>query len=180
MQSLAHPNEAVPTLDSATLRSLDTYLRRYAARRVPTTEIANDLVQETWVAAMGALPSFSGRSSFKTWLTSILRRKIADSYRSRRPSVAFAEEQHHPGGGDSLYRLVEARQQTQILKAALSELTPREREAVELCAIDDLSRDEAAERMGLSRPCLRVTLCRGRKHLRDVMDTSAEETPVAA
>lgn len=173
METPASPNQHVPTLDPRTLRDLDEALRRYASRRVPTAEIAADLVQETWVAAMAALPSFSGRASFKTWLHSILRRKIADSYRARRPSVAFAEERHQASSGDSLHRLVEARQQTARLNTALEELTPREREAVQLCAIDDLSRDEAADAMGLSRPCLRVTLCRGRKHLREVLAEAA-------
>jgi RNA polymerase sigma-70 factor (ECF subfamily) len=45
---------------------------------------ADDLTQETYLRAFGALHRFEGRSSFRTWLLSIARRVCADAVRSRR------------------------------------------------------------------------------------------------
>ncbi|HJL29541.1 MAG TPA: sigma-70 family RNA polymerase sigma factor, partial [Polyangiaceae bacterium LLY-WYZ-15_(1-7)] len=83
------------TLDAATIRELEPSLLRYARQRVGKDELARDLVQETWVAAMKGISSFAGRSSLKTWLVSILRRKIVDMHRRSRPQVSF-EEHHTP------------------------------------------------------------------------------------
>lgn len=161
-------------LDRATLRDLEDALFRYARRRVASDEIARDLVQETWLAALSAIDRFAGRASLKTWLTSILRRKIADVYRSRKPTTSLTDAEHVLAtSSDPFTAQLDARRRTERVLEALPTLTPREREAVELCGLEDLAREEAADRMGLSRPCLRVTLCRGRKRLREAIDLAA-------
>jgi len=164
-----HPEpQSIP---SSLVAELEPMLLRYARRRVHSDELARDLVQETWLAAIGSYSRYAGRSTFRTWVTAILRRKIADTYRYRRPTVALTEGHHALSvGGDVLPRHVEARERVHAVMEAMDRLTPREREAVELCGVEELDREEAAERMGLSRPCLRVTLCRGRKRLRDAVE----------
>lgn len=57
------------------------YLYRYAHSRVNDKAVAEDLVQETFLSAWKARERFEGRSSEKTWLSSILRNKIIDYYR---------------------------------------------------------------------------------------------------
>lgn len=57
------------------------YLFNYAIISVNNKETALDLVQETFVAGLSSINSFEGRSSEKTWLVSILKRKIIDYYR---------------------------------------------------------------------------------------------------
>lgn len=57
------------------------YLYNYAISRVNDEHLAYDLVQDTFLAALDARKSFEGRSSEKTWLVSILKRKIIDHYR---------------------------------------------------------------------------------------------------
>ena len=47
-------------------------------------DTADDLTQETYLRAFGALHRFEGRSSLRTWLLSIARRVCADAVRSRR------------------------------------------------------------------------------------------------
>ncbi len=161
-------------LDRETLLDLEDALFRYARRRVASDEIARDLVQETWLAALGALDRFAGRASLKTWLTAILRRKIADVYRGRKPMTSLTDVEHVlTTSNDPFTAQLDARRRTERVLEALPKLTPREREAVELCGLEDLGREEAADRMGLSRPCLRVTLCRGRKRLREAGDVAA-------
>ncbi|MEP6713083.1 MAG: sigma-70 family RNA polymerase sigma factor [Ferruginibacter sp.] len=59
------------------------YLYSYAMYRIKDEEMARDLVQETFLAALEKTDQFEGRSSEKTWLTAILKYKIIDVYRSR-------------------------------------------------------------------------------------------------
>lgn len=57
------------------------YLYNYSITRVNDSDIANDLVQETFFAGLKSAKNFEGKSSEKTWLTSILKRKVIDYYR---------------------------------------------------------------------------------------------------
>ena len=54
---------------------------RYALVRLSDPEVAQDIVQEALVAALDAYKRFAGKSSVKTWLIAILKRKIVDHYR---------------------------------------------------------------------------------------------------
>lgn len=54
---------------------------RYLMMRVKYKEVAEDIVQETFIAALGARSNFSGECSEKTWLFSIMKFKLADYYR---------------------------------------------------------------------------------------------------
>lgn len=53
----------------------------YALDRVGNRDSAEELVQETFVAALGAVDRFEGGSSERTWLIGILKHKILDHYR---------------------------------------------------------------------------------------------------
>ncbi|MGB7030300.1 MAG: sigma-70 family RNA polymerase sigma factor, partial [Syntrophobacteria bacterium] len=56
-------------------------LFRYALFRTQNGQVAEDLVQETFLAALRGKDSFAGRSSVKTWLFGILKHKIIDHIR---------------------------------------------------------------------------------------------------
>jgi RNA polymerase sigma-70 factor (ECF subfamily) len=87
----------MPTLDIAQetlrhwVRDYTNELFSWAKYKVSNAEIAEDLVQETFLAACRGFANFEQRSSPKTWLFSILNRKIYDHYRSKYRQVA--EEQ---------------------------------------------------------------------------------------
>jgi len=77
-----------PRIDpEAWVASHGDYLYRHALARTGRPEVAEDLVQETFLAAWKSAESFAGRASERTWLLSILRNKIADYYRSQRPEI---------------------------------------------------------------------------------------------
>ncbi len=59
------------------------YLYTYALRRIQDTSVAQDLVQDTFMAALKAKDNFKGKSSEKTWFTSIMRHKIIDHIRKK-------------------------------------------------------------------------------------------------
>ena len=58
------------------------YLFNYAITRVNDEDIAKDLIQETFLAGVKSAKNFQGKSSERTWLVSILKRKIIDYYRN--------------------------------------------------------------------------------------------------
>ena len=51
------------------------YLFNYTISRVNDREIAQDLVQETFLAGLKSMKNFKGEASERTWLISILKRK---------------------------------------------------------------------------------------------------------
>jgi len=57
------------------------YLYRFALSRTKDPSVAEDLVQETLLAALQARASFKGRSTPKSWLAGILKHKIVDHFR---------------------------------------------------------------------------------------------------
>ena len=67
-------------------------LYRYARARTGSREAAEDLVQETLLAALEARDRFQNLSSVRTWLLSILRHKIIDHYRRREPGRQPAQD----------------------------------------------------------------------------------------
>ncbi len=67
----------------------------YAVRRVGRADVAEDLVQEAMLAGVRAWPTFGGRADVGTWLTSILRHKVADHLRAR-----YREGQRSGGPSD--------------------------------------------------------------------------------
>jgi RNA polymerase sigma-70 factor (ECF subfamily) len=67
------------------------FLYSYAVLRVSKTEDAEDLVQEALLSAFKNKENFRGDASEKTWLTSILKNKIIDYYRSSKNRNLFDE-----------------------------------------------------------------------------------------
>ena len=67
------------------------YLYNYTITRVSKDEVAKDLVQETFLAALKAMKNFEGKASERTWLIAILKRKIIDHYRKINSTKGKAE-----------------------------------------------------------------------------------------
>jgi RNA polymerase sigma-70 factor (ECF subfamily) len=59
------------------------YLHHYALRQVRDPDLAHDLVQDTFLAALATGEAYQGRSAVRTWLVGILKHKIADAFRVR-------------------------------------------------------------------------------------------------
>src|SRR5215475_7654938 len=67
------------------------YLFRYALSRLRDPAKAEDMVQETFLAALKGAKHFQGRSSEKSWLVGILKNKICDSYRKASRETSFTD-----------------------------------------------------------------------------------------
>lgn len=67
-------------------------LYRYALVRVRSEATAEDMVQETLLAALKAYNNFSGQSTVRTWLIGILKHKIVDHFRKNRHEILSLDE----------------------------------------------------------------------------------------
>ncbi|MCO4782970.1 MAG: sigma-70 family RNA polymerase sigma factor [Candidatus Cloacimonetes bacterium] len=73
------------------LNDYGSYLFKYAIHRVSDTEVAEDLVQETFLAGIKGRENFKRKSTEKTWLTSILKFKIIDHYRKKNREIPLSK-----------------------------------------------------------------------------------------
>src|SRR5262245_51171359 len=69
------------------LRQLSPTMVRVAMNYVPTRAVAEEVVQETWLAVLEGLPRFEGRSSLKTWILRILMNRAMTRGQRERRSV---------------------------------------------------------------------------------------------
>ena len=72
------------------------YLYNYAYTRLNDDELARDLVQETFLAALENSEKFEGRSSERTWLIAILKNKVIDVYRKKSSGLGNSFEKTLP------------------------------------------------------------------------------------
>ncbi len=77
------------------------YLYNYTIVRVNDHEIAQDLISETFLAGLKSKDNFKGDASERTWLISILKRKIIDHYRRINSNKGKAEIRVNYSGEDS-------------------------------------------------------------------------------
>lgn len=97
---------AVPAADfRAKVEALRPYLVKFASLQLRQREAAEDAVQETLLAALGAEASFAGRADLRTWLTGILKHKIVDVIRrqSRERPAADLDAEGEPAEFDGLF-----------------------------------------------------------------------------
>lgn len=85
MTQIAEENlVANPNLDPKTwVDQYGNYLYRFALARIKDQAVAEDLVQETFLAALHARKNFKGHSAVKTWLSAILKHKVLDYLRKK-------------------------------------------------------------------------------------------------
>lgn len=121
---------------------------------------ADDLTQETFVRAIRSLPSFSGRSSARTWLLSIARRVVVDQirYTSSRPRTVALSDFDQRGRATRIESMVE-------IRLLLDGLDPKRREALVLTQLLGLSYAEAAEVSGCPIGTVRSRVARARDDL---------------
>jgi RNA polymerase sigma-70 factor (ECF subfamily) len=150
---------------------------RFVQARVPADAV-DDLVQETFMAASAAFRRFDGRSSLWTWLTVIARHKIADWYRSRgrRHVLTMALDALDRDGApieealaseSPLPNEICERHEYQLLaRAAVSALCPEDQACLGARYDDDLSLDELAARLGVTKAAANTRLYRARQELK--------------
>lgn len=166
------------------------YLFRYAMLMLRDAARAEDAVQETFLAALAARESFSGRSSMKTWLVGILKHKIADQFRrASRENPAEDVEDNAPdleepfdekgrwkaGPSDWVINprtILEKKEFWEALQGCLSELPERHSNAFLLREVEDLNAREVCDILQITEKNLWVMLYRARMRLRRCLEVN--------
>src|SRR6266852_6058449 len=158
-----------------------------AQRMTRNREDAEDVLQQSFQKAFIHLKKFEGDSLFSTWLTRIainvalmlLRRRrgtrevpIAESTSEDETALPLDFPDSGPNPEDSCLR----REQERILSAAVNELTPGMRKAIELRELGELSTGETAQVMGLSVGAVKARVFHGRRKLRKKLKLYVEST----
>jgi RNA polymerase sigma-70 factor (ECF subfamily) len=138
----------------------------YLVSRVGDLELAEELTQQTFIAAVEQRRHFDGRSDSVTWLCAIARHKLADHFRrmerdDRRRARIVVRELHLDSG--SAWRGVEERS---AIRAALEKLPATQRAALIFVALDGLSVPETGRLIGKSAGATQSLLNRARESFR--------------
>ena len=151
-----------------------------ALRYTRVREDAEDIVQQTFLKAFVHLHRFEGKASFCTWLTSIsinealmllrkgraLRQVALDDLSEDESDTRGLQIPDSSPGPEMSYL---QREGAQVLCAAIDELKPRTRTAIELRELAEFSTQETARRMGLSVASVKARVFHGRRKLRKIL-----------
>ncbi len=119
-------------------------LYRFARARVRDSFTAEDLVQETLLAAYRSRKNFSGRSTLKTWLIGILRHKIVDYYRKQKHEQVEENPDDFVYGSDDMF---DAREKWKVKPGAWGKDPENEYERKELMTMIHACLDEMPNKM---------------------------------
>jgi RNA polymerase sigma-70 factor (ECF subfamily) len=153
---------------------------------VSSAAIAEEVVQDTWIAVLRGLDGFAGRSTFKTWLLRILANRARSTGVREQRSVAIGDagpavdrSRFDASGAwmsppehwveDSDDRLM-AEGLAGHIQRTLDGLPARQREVVVLRDVDGLSGEDVCDALDISQANQRVLLHRGRSRLRQALE----------
>jgi RNA polymerase sigma-70 factor, ECF subfamily len=199
------PDEDAPLLDAlragdeqAFAALVDKYgpsLLRLAQLYVSSRAVAEEVVQETWLAVLTGIERFEGRSSLKTWLFRILTNKAKTRGQREGRTLPFsslasdgdedqtavAVERFARGGawatpprGVPEERLLAGETRARV-DQAISALPPNQRAVITLRDLEGLSAEEACNVLGLSETNQRVLLHRARAKVRTALERYLED-----
>jgi RNA polymerase sigma-70 factor (ECF subfamily) len=176
------------------------FLMRLALMHVPSRAIAEEVVQDTWLAVLNGIDRFEGRSALRTWIASILlntartrgqreRRVLPFSFLGRRrreegrdepavdPDRFQSARDSNPGAWArppvewaSPEERLGTEEARRVLLEAIAELPARQREVIALRDISGWSAEETRNALGLSATNQRVLLHRARSKVRQALE----------
>jgi len=177
------------------------YLYKYAVFRLRDATASEDVVQETFLAALKAYDKFEGRGSERTWLVGILKHKIIDHFRKVEREAPIGEgEDDGPDHLEFFERadkwqghwnvasapsewhetpaeLMERGDFWRVFNDCLSPLPQRTANAFTLREVDGLKSEEICEILSISMNNLWVILHRARLHLRNCLEVNWFKRP---
>jgi RNA polymerase sigma-70 factor, ECF subfamily len=142
-----------------------------AYRMLGDHDAAEDLAQESFVAAYQGLKNFKFGSRFSTWLYTIVMNKCRDCLRAKRPDVSIDDlAEVRSDRGPSPEERASSHQTGEIIQDALNALPPEYREVIILKHVQDLEYTEIADILGMSVGSLKVRAHRGREMLKRAIE----------
>jgi RNA polymerase sigma-70 factor (TIGR02943 family) len=172
-------------------------LYRYALVRVRKPEIAQDLVQETLLAAMRSYEKFAGQSSVRSWLCGILKHKLGDYFRKLGRETSFTDlefladeysEKFVPEGywvhmnGPKEWKpevdeVMHRDEFWKVMRECLGRLPDRVATVFMMREMDEIESKEICATLSISENNLWVMLHRARMALRECLEMNWFENP---
>ena len=163
------------------------YLFNYAVIRVDDRDLAKDLVQETFFSGLKGQSNFRGQASERTWLISILKRKIIDHYRKINSAKGkkeirvnfytngenngnWIEERAPTSWGDSADKNIENQELKSVLDNCISNLPEKYRMVFLLKTVQNYETDEICNELEITPSNLWVIIHRARQQLRRCLE----------
>ncbi|HEX2180412.1 MAG TPA: sigma-70 family RNA polymerase sigma factor [Actinomycetota bacterium] len=187
---------ALKSGDEAAFRALvaehGPWMLRLARRRAPSEAVAEEIVQEAWLAVLKGVDRFEGRSSLRTWIFSIVSHiSSANLHKEIRsiPFSSFAMETEGPSvppdrfqpagaefpGGwrtpppewdENPEQFVATREAHRVIGEAIERLPPAQREVINLRDVEGWTAPEVCNALGITETNQRVLLHRARSRVR--------------
>ena len=164
------------------------YLLNFALSKIGDRNLALDLIQDTYIAALSGVDKFEGRSAPRTWLTSILNRKIIDHWRrkkSRKTEVVshyfIGEEDKSPGHWivdnaptellDSIEEKISKEEQLIALEDCIEVLPDKSRGIIRAKYVEEKKGDEICKDFEITSSNFWVIVHRAKLLLRDCLSS---------
>ncbi len=164
------------------------YMYRFALARLRDSHLAEDVVQETFLAAIKS-DSFAGQSSPRTWLTGILKHKIIDLIRKKNRETVVSdlidESENYsaedffdaaekwidkPQKWDMPEDMMEQKQFLSVLQGCIDKLPPKLANLFMLRDVHETDNDEICKELNITATNAWVMLYRARMGLRKCIE----------
>ncbi len=150
---------------AAIVRQSMPVIFRVSYRMLGDRAEAEDVTQETFLRAWKIMPRWQPNAKFSTWACTVALNLCRDRLRKKKP-VLMDEPPEQVDVALRPEQALASRQAVSRIEAEIACLPIRQKEALELCAIDGMGNIEAAEIMGVSIHALESLLARARRSLR--------------
>ena len=174
------------------------FLMRLVMTHVPSRAVAEEVIQDTWLAVLNGLDRFEGRSSLRTWIASIALNKARTRGQREARVLPFAmfRRRAEEGGGPALEpdrfqgrrgerpgwwasppaewsepeHQLETAESRRVLLEAIKDLPPRQREVITLRDLSGWDAEEVRNALDLTETNQRVLLHRARSKVRAALE----------
>jgi len=139
-----------------------------ALRSTRRLEEADEMAQETFLRAYQALGSWRRDGAFRAWLGQILRNRLRDRARSKRPTPEPLDSAPEPAGDPEQERVLLDQELLAALRQAYDDLPAgRQREVVRMRFLEGKTLAEIAAALGLQVGTVKIHLFRGARRLKE-------------
>ena len=170
-------------------------LLRLAMTFMKDRSLAEEVVQDTWMAALDHLDAFEGRSALRTWLFHIVANKARTRIGQEGRSVPFSalgtsedgdeeavssdrfdqggmwKEPPGPWSEENPERLAQGKETRAAIEAAIATLPEAQRAVITLRDIEEMETEEICNLLGITVSNQRVLLHRARARVRQALET---------
>ncbi len=145
---------------------LNAKLRSFLLQRVSDEQVAEDLLQETFLRIHKGLDGIDDKQRIAAWVFQIARNLVVDHYRSKaRVAAAMADDvEAHTNEEGNLNELV-----MEWIPGMIAQLPDAYREAVELYELKGIPQQQIADQLGISLSGAKSRVQRGRAKLKSLL-----------